>query len=316
MAVEVPPEPDRVAVRRWLSAIGLLDTAEGLAARGSDAESLIVSQAAAETALGLIAGLGPKQVALGVRWDPLVDAATTALNAIGMSFPPGLLSQLNTCQALRNGVVHRGSVAPPNEARASLVVTRRLLDLLPAIGSGFGALPPGAGLAGAVAALINAPEVQDQLRVAEEAVGGERPADAADAAARALGRALARTAPRLIGPRISPRDVATGMPVLRDALDQSRARLSELEQWVVAAVLGIRPRDFARLRGIVGDRISLAGGADTVHRTANPSLADAAWAVRQVAEIVYRLQETGALIEGSIEELRETRPSWYYGPKP
>jgi len=47
---------DRVVLRRWLSAVGLLDTAQALITRGSDAESLIVSQAAAETALGLLAG--------------------------------------------------------------------------------------------------------------------------------------------------------------------------------------------------------------------------------------------------------------------
>ncbi len=317
---EVGEGPDRVAIRRWLAAVGLLDTAEGLVARGSAAESLIVSQAAAETVLGLLAGWAPEPLPSQPKWDNLMAAGRNAVVAVGGDVPARLIAQLNASQTLRNGVVHRGSVAPQDEARASLAATRELIDLLPEVSAHFAALPLGAGLAGAVAQLIDAPDIAEQLIAAEAAVTEEKPGEAADAAARALSMSLGRSEPRLGG--TDEARVQLGFMRFRSSgidrdlvrtLEQTEERISDLERWVVGAILGIRPVDFGRLQRIVGLRIQYLGGTDSIHRAQEPALADAAWAVRQVAEIVYRLQETGSLIEGPAEEVWQKRQEIEFG---
>lgn len=306
--------PDRVALRRWLAAVGLLDTAEGLNARGSAAEGLIVSQAAAETALGLLSGWAPEPLPAQPKWDALVQSARSAVAVAGSAMPPRLVSQLNASQVLRNGVVHRGAVAPPDEVRASVSATRELVNLLPTVSAYFKVLPPGIGLAGAVAELIDAPDVAEQLVAGEAAVGAEKPQDVADAAARALSMALSRSEPRLGG--TDEMGVQIGFMRFRSSgidselvrtLQETDERVSDLEAWVVAAILGIRPTDFGRLRGIVGRRSEYLGGTDSIHRVNEPNLSDASWALLQVAEIVYRLHEAGSLIEGPAEDVWKRR---------
>ena len=305
--------PDRIALRRWLAAVGLLDSAEGLAARGSGSEALIVCQAGAETALGLLAGWAPDALPSQPKWDALVGAARQAMVIAGAIFPQ-TRAQINSAQTLRNGAVHRGAAVPLDEARAALSATRELVELLPIVSAHFKALPPGAGIAGAVAELVDAPEIQAELRAAENHLRAENVEEAADSAARVLEFALGRAEPRIGGTDEMAVNIAfmhfPSSPMPRDlvrSLQQMDGRISDLERWVLAAILGIRPPDFARLQDIVGWRTVFMDGHEQIQRAAPPSLAETEWAVRQVAELVYRLQEVGALIEGDATEVWKRR---------
>jgi hypothetical protein len=303
---------DRVALRRWLMCVGILDSASGLASRGSAAEALVVADAAAETALWLLADWGSAKLGDKTPFGALIEAAIQSGTAAGAELRRPLASQLNAAHGLRNAVVHRGSVAPPDEARAAVEATRELLELLPAVASHFRAVPSGGGLASAVAELIDAPDVQEQLRLADQALRAEDAGAAADAAGRALGRAMARSTPGLGVDDHGHADLglmqlrslsgATGhdREVLR-ALERVDARVSDLEKWVLSLAVGGRPVDHTRLGRIVGRRIVYATRPpkDEMHREAMPHLEDAAWAVRLVAEIVYRMKEVGSMIEGT-----------------
>jgi len=255
-----------------------------------------------------------------VKWDKLVAAAKDALRQAHSAFPPDVVNQLNASHMLRNAVVHRGAVAPSNEARTSISATRRLFDLLPAVATYFKALPDGAGLAGAVAEMLDAPDVAEQLRAGEDAVRTERPTEAANAVARALGLALSRAHPRL-----GRADSGTEIAFLRfkaegvddrivDLLSATDERLADVEAWTIGAVLGIPPSDFARLRTIAGRWVRFVDStADRVDHDREATLADASWAVRTVAEVIYRLHETGSWIDGPpdrVWERRRERTGW------
>jgi hypothetical protein len=299
---------DRALLTRWLTGLSLVQSAEFLVQREADvtaAVALITADAASESLLGLIASWSKLTRERG-KHDNLIDRAEDALSKVGVEIDPGLLSDLRSTHAVRTNVVHDGATAGRTEALRSVRVGRALADLVPAISRRFAAIPVGGGLASGVALVIDNVDLAAPLRAADAAVARGAPKEALDAAARALGRAWYFTKPPLEGDRrrhdqgratasLSDRDARA---VIEDIGD-IRERVNELLPWILAPAVGLQPAEYDRLVGLLGYHVvysTYPTAADEVmQRVEEPSLADARWAVERVAQIVFRLWETGAL---------------------
>jgi hypothetical protein len=234
----------------------------------------------------------------------LIDRATDVLSTFSAAIDPGSLADLRSTHASRNNVVHRGARAVESDAAAAAVTARHLLDLLPIVSSSFSSLPPGGGVATAVASVLPLPDIAEELLRGDRALLAEDALGTADAAGYAHGRTMAHAKPRL-ELKTGRRPFAAqadwqdrfGQDLVRD-VDHLREQVNELRQWVVAPVLGMTPDAYGRLGEITGRYTTYATTppSDGVHRGATPpTIADARWALERVAEIAYRMWETGAI---------------------
>ena len=180
---------------------------------------------------------------------------------------------------------------------------------------GLGGLRPAAGWAGIVtgiAALMNAPELTEQLRLGEAAATQGDATAAADAAARAHTELLLRLDPPVTGQRYPPLWAQEKQELGRagDYIAYLAKSLGRVQGWVLASALGMSPATYGRFEGITGDHIQFLGGNDMVIRRTEPTVDDARWAVVQVAEMAFRLWELGTLIEGTWDDvIRRQHPT-------
>jgi hypothetical protein len=305
---------DRLLVRRWLTALGLVATAEEVARRGDDAgnaTALIAADSASETVLGIIGSWPPPFVPMPPepKYHQVLDRAHAAMSSVG-GLSPALRTNLRSTHGLRNSVVHHGAVAPAREARLACESARHLLGLLPSVSTAYVALAPGAGIVAGIAALLDAPDLTEQLTLGEQAVGASDATAAADAAARAHAFLLDRLDPPLSGGFVvrplGPFEKQEWGRV-GEVLDDVDVSLSRIKGWVAASAVGVHPTAYRRFQWITGDHVQYMDGSVQVHRPEEPSLADARWAVTQVAEMAFRLREAGALLEGTDADVRDQR---------
>lgn len=307
--------PDVGLIRRWLTALGLLATAEQVVGRGDEASAslaLIAADAAAEVVLGIIGQWAPPgsrtKHGAPTFHDLILDAAAALDNAGGM--PPGLRSHLEAAHGARTQLVHHGAPATAAHAQGACRAARQLLDLLPNVAAAFSAMPAGAGIVAGIVSLLDAPELTAQLLAGEEALPAGDAVAAADAAARAHAQLLLRLEPRLGGDLpdvfwMTERDaLGHRLEAYLKALGKTVGRL---QGWALASAVGLPPATYRRFRLIAGEHTGLLGGDDSVWRSAPPSIDDARWAVVAVAEMAFRLWELGSLAEGTDAQVHNRR---------
>lgn len=306
----MPTNAAPVAIVRWLAGLGLLQTAESwlrLDADVSAAAALIAADASSETFLSLIgagSSLPVKNKTLPNR-EELIARANDMLGQAKSSIEAGHLADLRSTHSLRNHVVHHGARAGNTEAARACAAARVLGELLPMVGAAPTVVASGGGVASAVAEVVHVPDVSDELRIGDQAfIAGDEGA-VADAAGYALWRLLALTSPPL---RVtSQTSLPSAQPDYRDKVGKQmvrdiggvREQLDELRAWVVAPALGITPAAFTRLIAVVGWYSAFDTGSprgDEVRRKEPTSMADARWALEQVAEVAFRLWQTDALV--------------------
>ncbi len=307
-AAEPSGTSERGLLTRWLTGLSLVQSAEFLVQREADvaaAVALISADAASESLLGLIgswSGLPHKD--RPSRGD-LIERATDALAKAGHALDPGLLVDLRSTHTLRNGVVHHGATATRTEAVRAVRVSRAILDLVPIVSARFSRIPLGGGLGSGVASVIATNDVATQLRAADAALAAGDAAAAMDAAGRALGRLWYFTKPSLEGERSKSErgraraayDDPGGRRVIED-IAAVRRRIDGLLPWIIGPAVGLQPAEYARLTGVVGwytlyDTTPLR--VDEIHRSGKPTAGEAQWATERVAQVVFRLWETGVL---------------------
>ena len=290
-------------LRRWLTAIGLLGTAEELLGHQDDAASstaLIAADSATETLLGIIGSWADGSLPREPKYDQIIERASRALRAAGKDLPPALQQDLRSVHLLRNAVVHHGALGPASEASLACRVARELLDLVSAVSAQLPTFPAGGGILHAIAAVLDAPDLTEQLLAGVAALTEGKATEAADAAARAHTMLLFRMDPPVGEP---PREVGPGdkrtLGRVGDYIDGLGKSLTQVQGWVLASAVGLHPTSYRRLQRTMGRHIRYIGGNDRILRDAQPSLSDARWALTQVAEMAFRLREQGALIEGT-----------------
>ena len=285
------------AIQRWLTAVGLLLAAEEQArveTAVSDAIAVVTAAAAAEGALGIIAGSRADRKGS----DRFEDILTAALARAEVTAPPGiplhLVDQLRAVQRTRSGALHVGTRVHHSEAERASEAARELFGLLPRL-SGVPALPAG-GIATAVAGLIGIEAVGVWMRFADDRVAAGDAPNAADAAARALDAALVRTRPplptdiRYVSRGEEARDVWQAMGYVEQ-------RIKRLETWVVPFVIGLHPAAYRSLRETIGEVVpeDRGGHPTRVVRSATPDLMSVRRALETVTEIVWRLSSSSSL---------------------
>ncbi len=291
--------------------MGLLATAEELVRRGDDAASsmaLIAADSAAETVLGVIGGWTEGSLPPEPKYHQVMERARHALEAAGVPLPLALQQGLRSAHALRNSVVHHGALAPASEALLACRAARQLLDLMPAMSAHFVGLPAGGGVVKAIAALIDAPDLTIQLEAGEDGLAMGDASGAADAVARAHTALLFRLEPPIGGPprELSYRDKRS-LEAVGEYIDGLGKSLAQVQGWVLASAVGMRPVAYRRLQNTMGIHIRYLGGNDQVSRDVEPSIEDARWALTQVAEMAFRLWEQGALQQGTWDDVFERR---------
>ena len=303
-------------LRRWLTALGLVATAEDVVRRGDDAASstaLIVADSAAETLLGVIGVWTDESLPPEPKYHQVMERARHAMEAAGLRLPLALQQDLRSVHALRNAVVHHGAVAPESEASLACQAARQLLDLMPALSENFVAVPAGGGVATAIAALLDAPDLTALLVAGEAALRRGAATEAADATTRAHTALLFRLDPPLGAP---PSELwftdKRGLGKAGDYLDGIGKSLAQIQGWVVASAVGMHPAAYRRLHAIMGTHIRYMGGNDRIARHSEPTLDDARWALTRLAEMAFRLWQQGALLEGTWDDIIEHR----YGVRP
>jgi hypothetical protein len=305
------PAPDPSVIRRWLTALGLLVTAEELLERGDDAASstaLIAADSACETLLGVIGSWSTKPLPREPKYEELIDRAADALSKARRRLAVALTADLRTSHATRNTVMHHGATATVAQAQLASRCARRLADLLPAVSSHFGALPAGSGFVSAIAAMVNAPDVSTQLLAGEEAVRKRDASATADAAARALAAMIRRLDPPISIDdygyrRMASWDTKNTERAVVERLEGLGKTMAEVQGWVAASALGLHPVEVRRLREVIGRHTWYLGSSEAdVRRVSEPTLDQARAALFQVAELVFRNWELGGLIEGTEEE--------------
>lgn len=314
MTTDVPSS----VLRRWLTALGLIATAEDVVRRGDDAASstaLIAADSAAETLLGVMGGWTVDSLPLEPKYHQVMDRARHALEAAGLRLPPALQQDLRSVHALRNAVVHHGALAPASEALLACRAARQLLDLMPAVSAHFVAMPAGGGVVTAIASLLDAPDLTAHLAAGEAALATGDATGAADAVARAHTELLFRLEPPLGSP---PRDMfytdKRALGKAGDYMDGLGKSLAQIQGWVLASAVGMHPAAYRRLQITMGGHIQYVGGNDRIARSVVPSLDDARWALTQVAEMAFRLLEQGSLQQGTRDDIFERRHG--FRPKP
>lgn len=296
--------PDAALLRRWLTALGLLASAEELTRRGDEAAcstALVAADSACEAVLGILGTWSALALKPEPKYHELLERAIDATNQAGTAMTVGLLSDLRTTRATRNTVMHHGATATPAQAALACQSARRLLDALPAVSASFGALQSGSGIVTAIASLFTAPEVTEQLVLGERALSAGDAVGAADAAVRAHTALLFRLDPP-IGSRdpvrLSPFD-GKELGRTRKYIEELGETVAELQGWVSAAAMGLGPVTYRRLRKTLGYHAQFIGGNDAIRREQEPTLEEARQALITVAEMSFRVWQQGGLLEGS-----------------
>jgi hypothetical protein len=293
---------DVVTWRRILTAAELIDVAD-IGSRDSEADlaaALITADAAIETLLGIGAvDLAGADVGERADFRTLLDAAYAKL---GLS--SAVKRDLRQVHLARIDVTHRGGI-PSKET--TLRAIRSARDLLQTTQKALGGVAgSAASLPGAVAAAIEAPEIGEQLLLADAALSAGDTGAAADATLRAFEYAQDRCSPPL--PR---RDRTRGSHIEFDFTDRGQRRQVEelqatvhrAEPWIMASAFGLRPRDVERLHSILGQLIiydTYPDRSDEVMRGAEPDPESVGWALQTVARVVFRLHELRAFFVGQV----------------
>jgi hypothetical protein len=170
-------------------------------------------------------------------------------------------------------------------------------------------LPEKSGIVGAIAKMVDAPDVTEQLILGEDAVGNGNASATADAAARALAAMVGRLDPPIsmdeyLYRRMPSWDQKGTNPAVIKRLEDLGSRMAEIQGWVAAAALGLHPVEYRRLRQVIGRHTWYLGSTEAeVRRESEPTFDEARTALTQVAELVFRTWELGSLIEGSPDEI-------------
>lgn len=301
-------------VRQWITGVALVLVAEDMAAVGTEpmlVSALVIADTASETLLGAIANRGDEQPP---RNESRQSLTSRAENVLARLEPRVLLApvhaDLDVGHRTRNDAVHHGAIPSATTVARAIAAARGLLALFPKIGSAFGAIPPESGLAGALAVLLDragAVAIAGDLRMADERLLAGDASAARRAAAFGLGRALHATRPslsRALGPPttrgrdfgLELRRMGAGLPAT-DAGERAQRRLDDLEPWVIASALGVRPAQLVWLREVVGWASTGDGGSTWKHRAPDDlaTMADLHRALELVAMTILRLWEIGSL---------------------
>lgn len=272
--------------------------------RGDDAAcstSLIAADSACEAVLGILGTWSTLSLKPEPKYHELLDRAMDATTKAGSPLDLGLLADLRTTRATRNTVMHHGATAAAAQAALACQCARRLLDILPAVSTSFGMLQPGSGIVTAIASLLTAPEVTEQLTLGENALAEGQAIEAADAAARAHTALLFRLDPTIGSRRpgrLSPFD-GKELGRTRKYIEELGETVAELQGWVSASALGMAPVTYRRLRKTLGYHAQFIGGNDLIRREKEPTIEEARLALVTVAEMAFRLMQIGALLEGT-----------------
>jgi len=317
-------------VRRWLTAVALRASAADVASRGSPVEaagSLVAADAASETVLGILADLSGDAPAPKESHEGLIKLARQTAAKAGASIPAEVMRAVRVAHGDRNHVVHHGQEPGPRMVDEALRGADGLLEVLAEALPALRVVPSGAGVASAVAALIDAPELAGQLRAAEAAVAAGDVREALKACSIGHEMLLHRALP----PVKSSRDHRGGRfwrgdrPELREVearVESHDERLSPLERWLVPMALGTSPADYDRFRNVVGWSFQTFGGWQhglpgdpgdpKVERTEPlPSVSEARWALGELTRMVLRLWEMRALAEGDDEAVFEAMKRYW-----
>lgn len=303
---------DRLRLQRWIAAVGLTAVAEeaGRAdTRETNAMALLGGHAACETLLGLLVGTREDRRNQEVAFSQLVkDADGAVTGGLGQD----LIADLRAIHRMRNAFVHASNAVHADEAARATSAARRLLDAAAAHLPETPAVPWGAGIATAIANIIEVEAVGLWLRHADEMLAGGRVELAADGCARALDAALARTRPRLrhdrnLSSNVSRRELRTlSAGGGTDRLDSEIAsRIEGLDAWVLSLALGLQPATYSDIRAIVGSELpaDLGGAPRPVMRPSNtPDQDDVRRALSTVSEAIFRLWATGTLRAAEYDE--------------
>jgi hypothetical protein len=306
------PATDAALLRRWLTALGLLASAEELVRRGDDAAcstSLIAADSACEAVLGVLGTWSALSLKPEPKYHELLERAIDAAKKAASPLNVGLLADLRTTHATRNTVMHHGATATATQAALACQCARRLLDVLPVVSTTFGVLQPGAGIVSAIASLINAPALTAQLALGERALAAGQALETADAASRAHTALLSRLDPpigRRHPGRLSPSD-GKELGRTRRYIEDLGETVAELQGWMSAAAMGLEPVTYRRLRRTLGLHVRYLGGNDSIRRAQEPTLAESRLALVTVAEMAFRLWQLGGLLEGTEDDVRKVR---------
>jgi hypothetical protein len=300
--------PDIAATRLWVTAVGLLGQAEEALARGSILDftsSLIVADTATEAVLGLLASDSPTPSKAKEAYEAwLQDAALAA----GMN--KGLVTEIRNVHELRNQAAHNGYEAHERDAERATQVAREVLGLVPLVLERFGRLASGAGVASAVASVIEPHPAASALVDAQLALSGGKNQAALEAISVAHYIAIASIEPSLphlptgpVGMR-STADVAS--QVLMTRLQPVEESIRAIERWLTPIALGIRPAEYSRLRRLLPLPLAIAQGLNAYHWPTEPEPDQARWAVERISTLILRLWESQSL---TVSAFREKPPT-------
>lgn len=297
---------ERRRLQRWIAAIALTDAAERSAMADTpetNAMALLSAHAAAETLLGLIVGHRNYKRGEDIPFPDLAKDAVAALKQRHEpALPTDLLDDLDGMHRGRNAFVHAASAVHASEAEQAIGAARELADHIPGRSAA-------AGIAGAVARIIDIEYVAIWLDHADDMLRASRIQLAADALARALDGALHRTDPRLVDrwerrlsraeKRASLQRVNHGGPA-QSATAPLADAIEGLTDWVLPLALGVSPADYAAVRRTIGyeSAVDLGGSPRPVRRPPEPTTDDVRRAAGTVSVMVFRLWATGTLRAG------------------
>lgn len=296
----MPTEPnaalDSEVVRAWLTALDFLTGAEIAAKRQSrinHAVAVVLADAAAEAALGIIAQQGDQDV------PEKADYSTLWRLAAGhRPLTKSLRDRLRTLHRHRNYVLHQAGTVDERHASAGTKVARELVNELGSLVAGVYDLPPKSGPATAVAELLRfyAPEISHALADLDTKLAAGAWKDACQAAAYALDMARARCDPPLIWSQARP-----PLNVYDPFRHDEERRRQEQETSIVASGLGVSVSEYTRLREVIGRTTGLRNKyPPSFHGgPSDPDPDDTERAARQIVDIVFRLWETGAMQSGT-----------------
>jgi hypothetical protein len=291
------------AVSGWLAAVSLVAAAESAQVADIGSQNTVAvaaSHAACELLLSLIAGSGTPSAPKVEHFLPLILRAKERANIIvADSFSAQLDDNLRRLNTYRNSALHEGVPVASPAAADACATARELLSLVPLWVNDRLAVGAAGGLASAVAALVDVPEIATGLREAETHLAGGRLRASVEATENTLDLILSRAGLPTQLPRPLPAHAAFVRPIIDSAerliVETARSAHRD-ERWILRLALGVRVRDLKRLSAIT----------TSMRKPGGPSRDDAAWALSRVAEMTHRLAMSGAL-ELSWQERRSAK---------
>lgn len=291
------------------------------------AGSLVAADAASETVLGILADFSGVAPAPKESHEGLIKLAQQIATKAGAPIPAEVLRGVRVAHGDRNRVVHHGQEPGPRMVEEALRGADGLLEVLAIVLPALSVVPPGVGITAAVASLIDAPDLVEQLLTAERMIATNDVREALKSCS--IGHQLLLI--RAIPPVKSESDHDSGHfwsgrePFLQDIerrVASHDARLPPLESWVVPMALGTSPADYERFRGTVGWSYRVGRGwrhglrgdprDPKAERTVPlPTLGDARWALGELTRMILRLWEMRALVEGDDRAVFEAKRKYY-----